>query len=139
MSAPTVSSRSFGLARAGHVKTPGRDAVRVKGWWLAHRFLVLRRLMQFAILALFLLGPLAGVWVVKGNLSSSLTLGVRAADRPVCARADAGHAPPASEPARCRRGHRRSLFSAGSAGGCSAAGCARSMSSPTRPPGCAAG
>ena len=76
MSAPTVSSRSFGLARAGHVKTPGRDAVRVKGWWLAHRFLVLRRLMQFAILALFLLGPLAGVWVVKGNLSSSVTLGV---------------------------------------------------------------
>ena len=35
---------------------------------------MLRRLSQLSILALFLLGPLAGVWVVKGNLSSSLTL-----------------------------------------------------------------
>jgi polyferredoxin len=33
-------------------------------------------LSQLAILALFLLGPWLGVWVVKGNLSSSLTLGV---------------------------------------------------------------
>lgn len=54
----------------------GRDAVRDKGWWQAHRFLILRRLSQLAIFALFLLGPLAGVWVIKGNLSSSLTLGI---------------------------------------------------------------
>jgi ferredoxin-type protein NapH len=37
--------------------------------------LVLRRLTQAGVLALFLAGPLAGVWIVKGNLSSSLTLG----------------------------------------------------------------
>jgi ferredoxin-type protein NapH len=37
---------------------------------------VLRRLSQLAIFSLFLLGPMAGVWLVKGNLSSSLTLGV---------------------------------------------------------------
>lgn len=76
MSSSGVSSRSFGLHRASAVKAPGRDAVRVKGWWRAHRFLVLRRLAQVSILALFLLGPLAGVWLVKGNLSSSVTLGV---------------------------------------------------------------
>jgi ferredoxin-type protein NapH len=55
---------------------PGAEAVRDKGWWQAHRFLVLRRMSQLGILGLFLLGPLAGVWIVKGNLSSSLTLGV---------------------------------------------------------------
>lgn len=55
---------------------PGRAAAQVHGWWRAHRYLVLRRAVQAAILALFLLGPLAGVWVVKGNLSSSLTLSV---------------------------------------------------------------
>jgi ferredoxin-type protein NapH len=50
------------------------EAVRVKGWWKAQRWLLLRRLSQLGILALFLLGPLAGVWIIKGNLSSSLTL-----------------------------------------------------------------
>ena len=50
------------------------EAQRMKGWWLAHRFLLLRRASQFGILALFLLGPLAGIWLVKGNLASSLTL-----------------------------------------------------------------
>jgi ferredoxin-type protein NapH len=76
VSSSGVTSRSFGLHRSGNVKAPGREAVRVKGGWLAHRFLVLRRLSQLAILSLFLLGPLAGLWVVKGNLSSSVTLGV---------------------------------------------------------------
>jgi len=71
-----VTSRSFGLHRASAVKAPGREAVRAKGWLLAHRFLLLRRLSQLAVFALFLLGPLAGVWIVKGNLSSSVTLGV---------------------------------------------------------------
>ena len=58
------------------VLRPAAEAVREKGWWKAHQWLVLRRLSQLSILALFLLGPLAGVWIVKGNLSSSLTLGV---------------------------------------------------------------
>lgn len=71
-----VVSRSFGVSRAAASAAPGRDAARAKGWWRAHRFLLLRRLSQLSVLALFLLGPLAGVWLVKGNLSSSLTLGV---------------------------------------------------------------
>jgi ferredoxin-type protein NapH len=53
-----------------------QTSVRARSWWLAHRFLVLRRVSQGSILALFLLGPLAGLWIVKGNLSSSVTLGV---------------------------------------------------------------
>lgn len=38
------------------------------------KYLVARRVSQTGILALFLLGPLLGVWVVKGNLNSSITL-----------------------------------------------------------------
>jgi len=54
---------------------PG-SAVAEKGWWMAHRFLLLRRLSQLAIIGLFLLGPLAGLWIIKGNLSGSLLLDV---------------------------------------------------------------
>lgn len=57
-------------------KHPGSDAVATKGWWKSHRWLLLRRLSQLGILTLFLLGPLAGVWIVKGNIASSLTLDV---------------------------------------------------------------
>lgn len=38
------------------------------------KWLLLRRLSQLGILGLFLLGPLGGIWVVSGNLNSSLTL-----------------------------------------------------------------
>lgn len=41
---------------------------------MRYRWLIARRLSQLGILGLFLAGPLAGAWVVKGNLSSSLTL-----------------------------------------------------------------
>ncbi len=54
----------------------GADAIAAKGWFRAHGWLLARRASQLGILALFLLGPLAGIWIVKGNLSYSLTLGV---------------------------------------------------------------
>ena len=57
------------------VKRVGDDAVHDKGWWRAHQYLVLRRISQLLIFGLFLLGPWAGIWLVKGNLSASLTLG----------------------------------------------------------------
>jgi len=57
-------------------KYPGQEAVESKGWWAAHKWLVLRRISQLSILGLFLLGPLFGVWLVKGTLASSLTLEV---------------------------------------------------------------
>ena len=53
---------------------PGREAIAHKGWLRAQRWLILRRLSQISILALFLIGPLFGWWIVTGNLSSSLTL-----------------------------------------------------------------
>lgn len=52
----------------------GREAVEAKGWWGAHRWLLLRRTSQLGILALFLAGPWLGWWLVKGNLNYSLTL-----------------------------------------------------------------
>ena len=55
-------------------KRIGAEAVAVKGRLRANKWLLLRRLSQFGILALFLLGPLAGIWIVKGNLNYSYTL-----------------------------------------------------------------
>lgn len=52
----------------------GADAVRIKGWFGARRWLIARRVVQAAILALFLAGPLAGFWIVKGNLNFSYSL-----------------------------------------------------------------
>jgi ferredoxin-type protein NapH len=57
-------------------RIPGRAAWAQHGFWRAHRLLVLRRLTQLGVLALFLSGPLAGVWIAKGTLSASLTLDV---------------------------------------------------------------
>ncbi len=53
----------------------GAEAIVAKGWLRAHRWLILRRIVQFAILALFLTGPWLGKWIVKGNLAFSYTLG----------------------------------------------------------------
>ncbi len=55
---------------------PGLEATQTKGFLRAHKWLILRRLSQFGVLGLFLLGPLAGIWIVKGNLAYSETLEV---------------------------------------------------------------
>ena len=65
-----------GAAMRGVVARPGHEAVEVKGWLRAHKWLLLRRASQLGILAMFLVGPWLGWWIVKGNLASSLTLGV---------------------------------------------------------------
>lgn len=54
----------------------GAEAIATKGWLKAHQWLILRRVSQLSILALFLIGPLAGIWIVKGNLAASMTLDV---------------------------------------------------------------
>lgn len=54
----------------------GQEAVDSKGWLGAHRYLLLRRTSQLFFLVLFLLGPWFGIWIVKGTLAGSLTLGV---------------------------------------------------------------
>ncbi len=71
---PATSVRA--AAERGVSARPGREAVEAKGWLAAHKWLIARRVSQLGILALFLAGPWLGVWIVKGNLSSSLTLGV---------------------------------------------------------------
>ena len=55
---------------------PYQEARAVKGYWMASRFLVLRRSIQMVFLAMFLAGPLTGFWISKGTLASSMTLGV---------------------------------------------------------------
>ena len=55
-------------------KRIGAEAVAAKGRLGANKWLLLRRISQFGILTLFLLGPLAGIWIVKGNLNYSYTL-----------------------------------------------------------------
>lgn len=45
-----------------------------RGGWRGRRYLVLRRITQVSVLMLFLLGPLAGIWIIRGNLASSLVL-----------------------------------------------------------------
>jgi ferredoxin-type protein NapH len=47
-----------------------------RNWLQRNKWLLLRRFSQLSILALFLIGPILSIWVVKGNLSSSITLEV---------------------------------------------------------------
>lgn len=54
----------------------GAEAIQVKGWLKANRFLILRRLSQAFFLGLFLLGPWFGIWWVEGTLASSRTFDV---------------------------------------------------------------
>ena len=54
----------------------GVDAIREKGWWRTHQWLLVRRVSQLLVLGIFLIGPLSGYWLVKGNLASSRTLDV---------------------------------------------------------------
>lgn len=69
-------SRPGTAVRGTALDRPGQEAVEVKGWLAAHRWLLLRRASQLGILSLFLIGPWFGIWIVKGNLTSSLALGV---------------------------------------------------------------
>lgn len=54
----------------------GDRAIKNKGWFKVHKWLLIRRVCQLSILAIFLLGPALGIWWVKGSLNSSLTLEV---------------------------------------------------------------
>ena len=52
----------------------GMDAIKSKGYLGTYRFLILRRISQLVTLLLFITSPIAGYWLLKGNLSSSLIL-----------------------------------------------------------------
>ena len=47
-----------------------------RSWFQNYKWLLLRRISQVTIFSLFMLGPWFDIWIIKGNLSSSLTLDV---------------------------------------------------------------
>lgn len=51
-----------------------QQSVKGRNLWQRNRFLLLRRLSQLVVLVSFLLGPVTGIWILKGNLSSSVLL-----------------------------------------------------------------
>jgi len=57
-------------------RNPGHEAWRQHGFAVAHRWLIARRAAQAGFFLLFATGPWLGVWITKGTLASSLTLGV---------------------------------------------------------------
>lgn len=57
-------------------RSPVAAAIATKGFLRSYKWLLARRASQLLVLGLFLAGPLAGIWIVKGNLASSLTLDV---------------------------------------------------------------
>ena len=69
--AAPVEARVRDRSSFDSLRTNGRDASG-RSWFARNRWLLLRRLGQLAILALFLAGPWFGVRVLKGNLSASL-------------------------------------------------------------------
>ena len=70
--AEPVEARAGGRSSFDRLRTNGGAVER--SWLLRNRWLLLRRISQLAILALFLVGPWFGVWALKGNLSASLIL-----------------------------------------------------------------
>ena len=52
------------------------QTVRIRAYFSTHRYLVLRRMSQIAVLLLFISGPSSGFWFAKGNLASSVIFGV---------------------------------------------------------------
>ncbi|WP_417910241.1 quinol dehydrogenase ferredoxin subunit NapH [Candidatus Electronema sp. PJ] len=76
-------------------RRPGQEAVTRKGWLRANTWLLLRRASQLGILGMFLLGPLAGLWLIKGTLSASTAFGFLPLSDPLTVAQSlvAGHVP----------------------------------------------
>ncbi len=64
------------MMTTGRLENPSRAAVNKKGWLTASKWLLARRASQLSIIGLFLIGPWFGIWIVTGNLNSSLTLDI---------------------------------------------------------------
>ena len=56
------------------LRNPGAEAIETRGWLRANKWLLARRFTQLSILSLFMLGPWLDIWLIKGNLNSSLIL-----------------------------------------------------------------
>ncbi len=68
-------SNSKVKAQKAHHDRFAQAAIDELGWWGAHKFLFLRRISQLCVLLTFAIGPWFGLWILKGNLSSSELLG----------------------------------------------------------------
>ncbi|WP_312528015.1 quinol dehydrogenase ferredoxin subunit NapH [Paracoccus sp. (in: a-proteobacteria)] len=53
-----------------------RQGVQAHGVIRAHKWWFLRRITQILVLAIFMTGPLFGIWIAKGNFASSSLLGL---------------------------------------------------------------
>jgi len=53
-----------------------RQSVAARGLLRSHKWWLLRRFCQVSVLALFMLGPLAGIWIARGNFGASRIAGV---------------------------------------------------------------
>ncbi len=80
------------------LRHPGAAAVARNGFAVANRYLIARRAVQLGFLLLFASGPLFGLWIAKGTLATSLTLGVLPLTDPLVALQSflAGHVPETS-------------------------------------------
>jgi len=52
-----------------------KEGVAAKGWLRGHKWWLLRRLTQISVLGIFMLGPMAGIWIMRGNFAASELLG----------------------------------------------------------------
>lgn len=53
-----------------------QETLPARGFLARNKYLLLRRLAQALVLALFLTGPWFGLWIAKGTIASSMTFGV---------------------------------------------------------------
>lgn len=77
------------------LRNPGAAAVERNGFLAANRWLIARRISQLGFLLMFASGPLVGLWIAKGTLAASLTLGLLPLTDPLVALQSflAGHIP----------------------------------------------
>lgn len=53
-----------------------RQSVAKRGWLRSHKWWLLRRISQITAMAVFMLGPWAGIWIARGNFASSDIMGM---------------------------------------------------------------
>lgn len=63
------------MMKASLIANSRMQGVQAKGLLRAHKWWLLRRLSQATALLVFMLGPIAGIWIVRGNFASSELLG----------------------------------------------------------------
>lgn len=63
-----------GFIGKGLISENRRLSVETRGLLRSHKWWLLRRSSQILVLAVFMLGPMAGIWIVSGNFAASRVL-----------------------------------------------------------------